>query len=103
MLNIRGRPDRVVLYSEKITVESSEIKKLIENGLPGVSVQINGADGVHFQAVIIGDVFTGLSQLKRHQAVYRALGDKMGREIHALSLQTYTSAEWEQIQRGSKV
>lgn len=75
---------------------------MIENGLPGVSAQIDGADGVHFQAVIIGDVFNGLSQLQRHQAVYRALGDKMGREIHALSMQTYTAAEWEQVKRGSK-
>ena len=83
-------------------MESGEIKKLIESELPGVSVQIDGADGVHFQAVIIGDVFNGLTQIKRHQAVYRALGDKMGREIHALSMQTYTAAEWEQRQRGSK-
>ena len=83
-------------------MESDDIKRLIENGLPGVSVQIEGADGVHFQAVIIGDVFTGLSPLKRHQAVYRALGDKMGREIHALSMQTYTSSEWEQIKAGSQ-
>ena len=69
-------------------MESSVIKNLIESGLPGVSAQIDGADGVHFQAVIIGDSFNGLSPLKRHQAVYRALGDKMGREIHALSMQT---------------
>lgn len=83
-------------------MESGDIKKLIESGLPGVLAQIDGADGTHFQAVIIGDVFDGLSPLKRHQAVYRALGDKMGREIHALSMQIYTSAEWEQVQRGSK-
>lgn len=77
-------------------MNSNEIKRLIEHGLSSVSAQIDGDDGVHFQAIVIGDVFAGLSQLKRHQAVYRALGDKMGREIHALSLQTYTPAEWEQ-------
>lgn len=75
-------------------MDSNEIKKLIENGMPGVTVQVDGGDGVHFQAIIIGAVFNGLSPLKRHQAVYRVLGDKMGREIHALSLQTYTPAEW---------
>ena len=84
-------------------MECGDIKKLIESGLPGVSVQIDGDDGVHFQAIVIGDVFAGLSQLKRHQAVYRALGDKMGREIHALSLQTYTPAEWEQKKAGGDV
>ena len=76
-------------------MDSDEIKKLIENGLPGVSVRIAG-DGVHFQAIVIGDVFKGLSPLKRHQAVYQVLGDKMGREIHALSMQIYTPTEWEQ-------
>jgi len=81
-------------------MDSNEIKQLIENGLPGATAQIEGNDGVHFQAVIIGAVFNGLSPLQRHQAVYRALGDKMGREIHALSMQTYTPAEWEQKMTG---
>lgn len=76
-------------------MDSNEILNLIKKGLPGVTVQIDG-DGVHFQAIVIGDVFNGLSSLKRHQAVYKVLGDKMGRDIHALSMQTYTPSEWEQ-------
>ena len=83
-------------------MDSSELRKLIENGLPGVTAQVDGADGVHFQAVIVGDIFSGQSQLKRHQAVYRVLGDKMGREIHALSMQTYTPSEWEQSRRENR-
>ena len=67
-----------------------------------MSARIEGADGVHFQAVVIGDIFNGWAPVKRHQAVYRALGDKMGREIHALSLQTYTAAEWDQLKSASK-
>ena len=81
-------------------MDGNEIKKLIKNGMPGVSVQIDG-DGVHFEAIVIGDVFNGLTPLKRHQTIYRVLGDKMGREIHALSMQTYTPAEWEQKMSGS--
>jgi len=81
-------------------MESNEIKQLIEKGLPGVTVRIDGEDGVHFQGVIISEVFNGLSPLQRHQAVYKTLGDKMGREIHALSMQTYTPAEWEQKMTG---
>ena len=96
-----SHPNRIFRHLEKTTVDSGEIKKLIENGLPGVSAQVDGADGVHFQAVIIGECFTGLSPLKRHQAVYRTLGDKMGRDIHALSMQTYTVAEWDQMRRGN--
>jgi Predicted transcriptional regulator, BolA superfamily len=73
-------------------MQTDEIKKMIEDGLPGVTVFIDG-DGVHFQVVVIGDVFQGLTQLESHQSVYRTLGDKMGREIHALSIRTCTAAE----------
>ena len=51
-------------------------------------------DGAHFQAVIVSEVFAGKSRVQRHQIVYRALGDRMREEIHALSMQTLTPAEW---------
>ena len=51
-------------------------------------------DGAHFQAVIVAAAFTGKSRVQRHQIVYAALGDRMREEIHALSMQTLTPAEW---------
>jgi acid stress-induced BolA-like protein IbaG/YrbA len=33
--------------------------------------------------------------VRQHQRVYAALGDSFMDAIHALSLQTYTRAEWE--------
>lgn len=77
-------------------MDSNEIRQLIENKLPGVAALVESDDNVHFQATVIGALFTGMPPLKRHQAVYQALGDKVGREIHALSLQTHTPAEWEE-------
>lgn len=53
-------------------------------------------DGAHFQAVIVSAVFDGKSRVQRHQIVYTALGDRMREEIHALSMQTLTPAEWSQ-------
>ena len=47
----------------------------------------------HFKLVIVGDVFDGLNAVKRHQTVYRALGDLMQR-IHALALHTHSPSEW---------
>lgn len=47
----------------------------------------------HYKAVIASDAFEGRSPVRRHQAVYAALGGLMG-EIHALALHTYTAAEW---------
>ncbi|MBJ6978475.1 MULTISPECIES: BolA family protein [unclassified Luteimonas] len=47
----------------------------------------------HYKAVIASEAFAGRSPVRRHQAVYAALGGLMG-EIHALALHTYTAAEW---------
>ena len=76
-------------------MQIEEIKQLIEAGIPGSQVQVEGDDGTHFGAIIISEVFAGKNMVQQHQVVYGALGDKMGREIHALSIQTYTPDEWE--------
>ena len=48
----------------------------------------------HYKAVIVSERFEGLPLIRRHQAVYAALGELMG-QFHALALHTYTPAEWE--------
>ena len=47
----------------------------------------------HYKAVVASEAFAGLSPVRRHQAVYAAMGALMG-DIHALALHTYTPAEW---------
>ncbi|WP_185265628.1 BolA family protein [Halopseudomonas xiamenensis] len=47
----------------------------------------------HFKLVIVSQEFDGLNAVKRHQAVYRVLGELM-QQIHALALHTYSPAEW---------
>jgi stress-induced morphogen len=76
--------------------EASEIKRLIEAGLPGaVAVVVDEAnDGEHFVAEVMSPSFSGLSLVKQHQAVYGALGTHMGGAIHALALKTYTPEQW---------
>lgn len=71
------------------------VKALIESGLEGARATVSGEDGVHFEAAVVCPAFEGLSMVRQHQMVYAALGARMGREIHALSLQTYTPAQWE--------
>jgi acid stress-induced BolA-like protein IbaG/YrbA len=44
--------------------------------------------------VIVSAAFAGLTKVKQHQLVYAALGDRMREEIHALSMQTLTPAQW---------
>ena len=38
--------------------------------------------------------FRGKTRVQQHQLVYRALGDRMREEIHALSMQTLTPEDW---------
>ncbi|MGH8250298.1 MAG: BolA family protein [Steroidobacteraceae bacterium] len=71
-----------------------QIRQQIEAALPGASVDVQSEDNVHFAAIVIAAQFAGLRRLQRHQLVYRALGDAVGGEIHALSLDTPTPEEW---------
>jgi acid stress-induced BolA-like protein IbaG/YrbA len=71
-----------------------QIRQQIEAALPGATVDVRSGDNVHFEALVIAPQFEGARTLARHQLVYRALGSAVGGEIHALSLDTPTPAEW---------
>jgi len=74
----------------------AEIEQLIMQGLPAAQVRVSSADGTHFQAEVITSSFNGKPPLARHQMVYATLGERLGREIHALSLRTLTPDELRQ-------
>lgn len=83
-------------------MEASEIKRLIEAGIPGCEAIVTG-DGSHFDAIVISAAFDGLSMVKEQQLVYATLGDRITNgTIHALSIKAYTPQEWE-TQRKLKV
>ncbi|NNC23737.1 BolA family transcriptional regulator [Salinisphaera sp. USBA-960] len=66
------------------------IRELIEAGLPDAQVEVVGDDGTHFAARVVSPSFEGQSTLAQHRMVYATLGERMGGEIHALSLTTRT-------------
>jgi acid stress-induced BolA-like protein IbaG/YrbA len=74
-------------------VRPEDIQTYIEQGLECELVRVAG-DGHHFEALVVSAAFRGCSRVQRHQLVYRALGDRMREEIHALSMQTLTPQEW---------
>jgi len=76
-------------------MNADTIRQLIESGLPGAQAQVHGPDGVHFEATVVCPEFAGKLPLARHRMVYATLGERMGGEIHALSLKTLTPAEAE--------
>ena len=69
------------------------IRRLIEQGLPGARAQVQGEDGVHFEATVVSEQFAGKLPLARHRMVYATLGERMGGEIHALALKTFAPGE----------
>ncbi len=73
---------------------AEDIKTGIEKGLACEHVEVQG-DGQHWEAVIVSREFEGKGKVQQHQLVYRALGDRMRGEIHALSMQTLTPAQWQ--------
>ena len=70
-----------------------QVAELIRAGLPGADVRVESDDDTHFAARVVAQQFGGKRALARHQLVYRALGERMGREIHALSIEALTPAE----------
>ena len=74
-------------------MNANQIQQLIEAGLPGARAQVQGDDGVHFEATVVADAFRGKLPLARHRMVYATLGERMGGEIHALALKTLTPDE----------
>jgi acid stress-induced BolA-like protein IbaG/YrbA len=76
-------------------MQSEEIQAMIQRGLPDAEVQVSG-DGRHFDAVVVSEAFAGKSLLEQHRLVYATLGNKMGGDIHALTVRTYTREQWAQ-------
>ena len=72
-----------------------EIEELIKAGIPDAEVIIRdlAGDGDHYAARVVSGSFAGLSRIKQHQAVYAALGGRVGGELHALQLETAVPAE----------
>ncbi len=77
---------------------SESIEQSIAAAIDCEHLEVVG-DGHHWEALIVSRAFEGLSKVRRHQLVYRALGDRMREEIHALSMSTLTPAQWEELRK----
>ncbi|MFZ5722321.1 MAG: BolA family protein [Pseudomonadota bacterium] len=76
-----------------------EVQALIAQGIDGATVLVEG-DGGKFQATVVSDRFAGLSPVKKQQIVYATINPQIASgAIHAISMQTYTVAEWARKQK----
>jgi len=69
---------------------ASDIERLIKAAIPDAEVTIRdlAGDGDHYAARVVSESFAGTGRIKQHQAVYAALGGRVGGELHALQLET---------------
>ncbi len=74
-------------------VSPQDIERWILAALPCDKIEVKG-DGQHFEAVIVSGEFRGKNMVQQHQLVFKALGDRMREEIHALSMKTFTPEDW---------
>ena len=78
---------------------SQELQTLIAQGLPCEHLEVTG-DGRHWAATLVSAEFEGKRLIQRHQRVYATLGQRMSTdEVHALSMKTFTPAEWANLTR----
>ena len=83
-----------------------EIEKTLEQGLEVHFLEIEdqghlhaehkpAKEGkLHLKMLVISDEFLDLNQIERHQKVYFILKEFLADKLHALSLETYTVAEY---------
>lgn len=73
-----------------MAMAATDIEALILAALPDAVVEIRdlAGDGDHYAARVVSQSFAGMSRVRQHQLVYKALGGRMGGELHALQLET---------------
>jgi acid stress-induced BolA-like protein IbaG/YrbA len=69
------------------------VAELIRAALPAATVRVQSDDQTHFAATVVAAEFTGKRSIARHQMIYAALGELVGREIHALAIEALTPEE----------
>ena len=71
-------------------MQADEIVALIKAGIPDAEVEMTdlAGDNDHWAARVVSASFAGMPRVRQHQAVYNALGGRMGGVLHALQLTT---------------
>lgn len=68
------------------------LEQTLRGAFPDAALEVLDTTGTddHFAVTIASARFAGMSRIAQHRLVHEALGDTVGREIHALSLTIHT-------------
>ncbi|WP_417344984.1 BolA family protein [Ferrimonas sp.] len=76
-------------------MQNSEVADLLK-GTMDLDEVIVTSEGTHYKVIAVGDVFDGMSKVKRQQAVYGPLMERItDGTLHALTIKALTPAEWQ--------
>ena len=81
-------------------ITPDEIKATLAQALPVTLIETQDltGGGDHWQVIIVSPAFEGKGLIDQHRLVNDALKEPMGdQRIHALSLKTYSPAQWEKL------
>lgn len=73
-----------------MAITASEIRQLIQTAIPDAILKIDdlAGDGDHYAVHVASASFAGKTRIQQHQMVYQALGERVGNQLHALSVRT---------------
>ena len=76
-----------------MSISNEAVETLITDSFEQVEVTVSG-DGYKYETTVVSPVFEGLSKLKRHQLVYKAVNEAIiSGELHALTITALTPEE----------
>jgi len=81
-------------------ISSDEIKLALSKALPisVIETQDLTGGGDHWQLIIVSSAFEGKGLVEQHRMVNELLKAPLAdQRIHALSLKTYSPAQWERL------
>ena len=78
-----------------MAMSANEIEELILKTFPNAKITIDDlrGDGDHYAAQIITEEFKGKTRVQQHHMIYNAMEGKVGKELHALALNTSAAKE----------
>ncbi|WP_106478398.1 BolA family protein [Phytohalomonas tamaricis] len=75
-------------------MQPNDVKTRLESRIDDCEFHIQG-EGCNFKVIAVGEIFTGLTPVKRQQLIYSALSDEIASgALHAVSIKTFTPQQW---------
>ena len=81
-------------------ISPEEIKQTLSKAFPVTLVEAQDltGGGDHWQVIVVSPAFEGKGLIEQHRMVNEALNKPMAdQRIHALSLKTFSPAQWEKF------